>query len=182
MGEMMRRYWVPACLSEELPIPDSDPFRVRLLGEDLIAFRDSSGRVGLMDQLCPHRRAGLFLARNEEGGLRCLYHGWKIDVEGNILETPCEPAGSNFKDKVKAKAYPVHEAGGIVWTYMGPKQHQIPFPNYEWTLCPLPNISIAKTFIEADYLQPVEGNADSSHADVLHHGLETIIFRNADKP
>ncbi|HEY3115209.1 MAG TPA: Rieske 2Fe-2S domain-containing protein [Chloroflexota bacterium] len=182
MGEMMRRYWVPACLSEELPIPDSDPLRVRLLGEDLIAFRDSAGRVGLMDQHCPHRRAGLFLARNEEGGLRCLYHGWKIDVEGNILETPCEPAGSNFKDKVKAKAYPVHEAGGVVWTYMGPREHQTPFPNYEWTLCPLQNISIAKTLVEANYLQPVEGNADSSHADVLHRGLETIILRNPDKP
>jgi nitrite reductase/ring-hydroxylating ferredoxin subunit len=182
MGEMMRRYWVPACLSEELPEPDCDPFRVRLLGESLIAFRDTEGRVGLMDELCPHRRAGLFLARNEEGGLRCLYHGWKIDVEGNILETPCEPTGSTFKDRVKAHAYPVREQGGIVWTYMGPREHQIPFPNYEWTICPPGNVSIHKTLIEANYLQPCEGNADSSHADILHRGLETLILVDPNKP
>ncbi|MBM2811063.1 MAG: Phthalate 4,5-dioxygenase, partial [Chloroflexi bacterium] len=127
MGDMMRRYWVPACLSEEVSEPDCDPFRLRLLGEDLIAFRDTGARVGVMEQLCPHRRAGLFLARNEEGGLRCLYHGWKIDVDGRIIEMPCEPPDSTFKDRVRAKSYPVHEAGGVIWTYMGPREHQPPF-------------------------------------------------------
>src|SRR5881392_2693728 len=129
MGDMMRRYWIPACMSEEVAEPDCDPFRLRLLGENLVAFRDSNGRVGLMDELCPHRRAGLFLARNEEGGLRCLYHGWKIDVEGNILETPCEPVGSTLKDRVKARAFPTVERCGLIWTYMGPREHMPPFPN-----------------------------------------------------
>jgi phthalate 4,5-dioxygenase len=182
MGEMMRRYWIPACLSEELPEPDGDPFRVRLLGENLIAFRDTQRRAGLMDELCPHRRAGLFLARNEEGGLRCLYHGWKIDVEGRILETPCEPDGSTFKDRVRAHAYPTHEAGGLVWTYMGPKEHQPPFPAYEWTRVPLGNVSIAKTLQDCNYLQACEGTVDYAHADILHHGYHTLLHPDPEHP
>src|SRR5581483_10233670 len=162
MGDMMRRYWIPACTSEEVAEPDGDPFKVRLLGEDLIAFRDTAGRVGLMDRLCPHRRAGLFLARNEEGGLRCLYHGWKMDVDGNILEMPCEPAESTFKERVKQRAYPTHEAGGLVWTYMGPRELQPSFPNFEWTICPRPNICVGKTMQECNYFQPVEGHGDST--------------------
>ncbi|MBM2810079.1 MAG: phthalate 4,5-dioxygenase oxygenase subunit [Chloroflexi bacterium] len=176
MGQMMRRYWVPACMSEEVAEPDCDPFRVRLLGEDLVAFRDTNGRVGLMDQLCPHRRAGLFLARNEEGGLRCLYHGWKIDVDGRILEQPCEPPDSTFKDRVRAKAYPTHEAGGLIWTYMGPREHQPPFPDFEWNIVPDGNRSIAKVLTEANYLQPCEGNSDHTHAIILHNGYESILF------
>jgi phthalate 4,5-dioxygenase oxygenase subunit len=182
MGDMMRRYWVPACMSEELPEPDCDPIRVSLLGERLVAFRDSNGRVGLMDELCPHRRAGLILARNEEGGLRCLYHGWKMDVDGNVLEMPCEPPGASFAGRVRQLAYPTHEQGGLVWTYMGPREHMPRFPDYEWTLCPSGNVSIAKTLTECNYLQPCEGNADSSHADILHRGLETLINRDPNKP
>src|SRR4051794_14326537 len=106
MGDMMRRFWIPACLSEELPGPDCDPIRVRLLGEDLVAYRDSEGRVGVLDELCPHRGASLVYGRNEEGGLRCIYHGWKIDVDGRVLETPCEPIGSTFKDRQRHIAYP----------------------------------------------------------------------------
>ena len=113
MGEMMRRYWVPACLSEELPEPDCDPIRLRVLGEDLIAFRDTEGRAGVMQERCPHRGASLFFGRNEEGGLRCLYHGWKMDVEGNVLETPCEPAESRMRFHIKHEAYPVVEQGDV---------------------------------------------------------------------
>src|SRR5581483_4571715 len=117
MGEMIRRCWTPACLSEELPEPDCDPIRVRLLGEDLVAFRDSEGRVGVMDEHCPHRGASLVLGRNEDCGLRCLYHGWHINVEGRILDMPAEPEGSDYKNRIRHQAYPVREAGGLVWVY-----------------------------------------------------------------
>jgi phthalate 4,5-dioxygenase oxygenase subunit len=119
MGDLLRRYWMPALLSEELPEQDGPPVRVRLLGENLIAFRDSSGKVGLVGEYCPHRGASLFLGRNEEGGLRCSYHGWKYDTAGNILEMPncLDPA---VRSSIKQTAYPCREVGGIVWTYMGP--------------------------------------------------------------
>lgn len=179
MGEMFRRYWVPACLSDELPEPDCDPIRVRLLGEDLVAFRDSSGRVGLVAEHCPHRGASLWLGRNEEGGLRCLYHGWKMDVHGNVLDMPCEPAGSTFKDRVKHLAYPTHEQGEMVWAYLGPPERMPGFPDFEWTLVPSANRSIAKVREECNYLQGIEGQVDSSHGDVLHSGLEKLILKNA---
>src|ERR1043166_6881236 len=121
MGEFFRRYWLPCLLSEEIAEPDGPPVRVRLLGEDLIAFRDSNGRVGLLAEKCSHRRASLFYGRNEECGLRCIYHGWKYDVEGNIIDTPADPAESMIKHHVKHIAYPCQEVNGIVWTYMGPK-------------------------------------------------------------
>src|SRR5215469_14051450 len=119
MGALMRRHWIPACLSEEVAEPDGAPLKVRLLGEDLVVFRDSEGRLGVLDEFCPHRRASLALGRNEECGLRCLFHGWKMDVDGNVLEMASEPAESSLAQKVKTKAYPVREAGGFVWTYMG---------------------------------------------------------------
>src|SRR5579859_428927 len=131
MGNFMREYWVPALLSSELPTPDSDPVRVLLLGEKLIAFRDSSGQVGLIANNCPHRGASLFFGRNEESGLRCVYHGWKFDVQGNCIDMPNEPAESDFKQKVKATAYPCTERGGIVWTYMGPRTTPPPLPDLE---------------------------------------------------
>ena len=124
MGLMMRRHWVPALLSEQLATPDCDPVRLRLFGEDLVAFRDTEGRIGVLGEHCPHRKASLFFGRNEECGLRCLYHGWKFDVRGNVLEMPSEPAKSSFADRVKHKAYPVEEAGGFVWVYMGPAEHR----------------------------------------------------------
>src|SRR5262245_32982458 len=120
MGDVMRRYWLPALVSGDLPEPDCAPLRVRLLGEDLVAFRDSSGRVGLMEELCPHRLASLFLGRNEENGLRCVYHGWKFDVEGRCVDMPNEPVESSFKEKIRQPSYPVVEVGGVIWTYMGP--------------------------------------------------------------
>src|ERR1700720_1965463 len=121
MGELMRQYWLPLLQSDELPEADGRPLRARLLGEDLIAFRDSAGKVGLLANNCPHRGASLFFGRNEEEGLRCVYHGWKFDVTGRCVDMPNEPAESNFKDKVRAAAYPCAERNGIVWTYMGPR-------------------------------------------------------------
>ena len=122
MGELTRRYWIPALLSEEIPTPDCPPVQVRLLGEDLVAFRDTNGRIGLLDEHCSHRGTSLFYGRNEECGLRCIYHGWKYDVEGNVLETPAELEGSRLKDGVHHPAYPCIEANGIIFTYMGPKE------------------------------------------------------------
>ena len=119
MGDLLRRYWTPALLSTEMPEPDSPPVRVRILGEDLVAFRDTNGDVGLFAQACPHRGASLFFGRNEEAGLRCVYHGWKFDTTGACVDMPSEPAESNFKTKVRVNAYPTHESGGVVWTYMG---------------------------------------------------------------
>src|SRR5229473_2122825 len=131
MGDVMRQYWLPAMLSSELPSPDSDPLRVMLLGEQLIGFRDSNGKVGLVANNCPHRGASLFFGRNEEAGLRCVYHGWKFDVGGNCIDMPNEPAESDFRTKVKAVAYPCQERGGIVWTYMGPRTEPPPLPDLE---------------------------------------------------
>ncbi len=122
MGSLMRQYWIPAARSDELPEPDCPPVRIRLLSENLLAFRATSGRVGLIQNHCPHRGASLFYGRNEEDGLRCVYHGWKYDVTGQCVDMPSEPEESNFKAKVKAIAYPCAERGGVVWTYMGPRQ------------------------------------------------------------
>ena len=132
MGELMRCYWLPALLSEEIATPDCPPVRVRLLGEDLIAFRDSQGRVGLLGEHCAHRGTSLFYGRNEECGLTCIYHGWKYDVDGNVLETPAEPASSDFKKKLRHAAYPCKEIAGIVFTYMGPAEKLPVLPRYEW--------------------------------------------------
>ncbi|MCL6598140.1 MAG: Rieske 2Fe-2S domain-containing protein [Alicyclobacillus macrosporangiidus] len=169
MGEVFRRYWIPALLSEELPEPDCPPVRVRLLGEDLVAFRDSSGRVGLLDAYCPHRRAHLFWGRNEECGLRCVYHGWKFDVEGRCVDMPNEPPESNFKHKVRTTAYPCWEGGGVVWTYMGPPELQPQLPDYEWLRAPATHRYVSKTFEDCNYLQALEGGIDTSHSSFAHN-------------
>ena len=122
MGQLMRRHWLPACLIEEVPEPDGAPVAIRLLGEDLVAFRDSDGRVGVMNRYCPHRGASLVFGRNEDCGLRCLYHGWKVDIEGSVVEMPSEPAASCAAQTIRHKAYPTHEHGGFVWAYMGPRE------------------------------------------------------------
>lgn len=168
MGELLRRYWIPALLSEEIPEPDCPPVRVRLLGEDLVAFRDSTGRVGLLDEHCSHRGTSLFYGRNEECGLRCIYHGWKYDVEGNVIDTPAEPADSTLKYKVHHTAYPCREAAGMVFTYMGPEDKMPLFPEYPWTKLPADQIFVIKSFQECNYLQGLEGDCDSSHISYLH--------------
>jgi phthalate 4,5-dioxygenase oxygenase subunit len=168
MGDLMRRYWLPALLSEEIAMPDSPPVRVRLLGEDLVAFRDSEGRVGLLDEHCSHRGTSLFYGRNEECGLRCIYHGWKYDVEGNVLETPAEPAESDFKRKIHHTAYPCKEVGGFVFAYMGPREKMPLFPLYEWVSLPADRMHVVKSYLECNYLQGIEGDFDSSHTTFLH--------------
>ena len=133
MGEVMRRYWMPALISSELPEPDCAPVRVQLLGEELVAFRDTEGRIGLLDEFCPHRRVSLWLGRNEESGLRCVYHGWKFDVAGTCVDQMNEPPDCSFAHKVRTTAYPTVELGGIIWAYMGPREKMPPLPEFEWT-------------------------------------------------
>jgi phenylpropionate dioxygenase-like ring-hydroxylating dioxygenase large terminal subunit len=168
MGNLFRRYWIPALLAEEIPEPDGAPARVRLLGEDLVAFRDTSGKIGLLDEHCAHRGTSLFYGRNEECGLRCIYHGWKFDIDGNVLDTPAEPPDSTLKNKVHHTAYPCVEAGGMVFTYMGPKDQMPVFPSYAWLGVPQNQIYIAKSRLECNYLQALDGDCDSSHLNFLH--------------
>ena len=171
MGDLMRRYWLPALLTAELPEPDGDPQQVRLLGEDLVAFRDTRGRVGLLAEYCPHRGASLAYGRNEECGLRCIYHGWKLDVDGNVLDTPAEPPESTFKDRVKHVAYPTHEQNGVVWVYMGPRDRMPAFREWEWMQAAPEQLGVTKIYQDCNYLQGVEGSIDSAHSDYLHSSL-----------
>src|ERR687884_858098 len=153
MGGLMRRHWLPVCMSEEVAERDGTPVRVRLLGEDLVVFRDSDGRLGVLDEHCPHRRASLALGRNEECGVRCLYHGWKMDVEGNVLEMASEPPESGFVEKVKMKAYPAREAGGFVWAYMGPAETMPEFEPPAWAPSPDVRTSIVKMSVRCNWAQ-----------------------------
>jgi len=173
MGETMRRYWIPALLARELPEPDCPPVRVKLLGEDLIAFRDTQGRIGLLDEFCPHRRVSLFFGRNEECGLRCVYHGWKFDADGRCVDQMNEP--ESFAHKVHITSYPTVEAGGIVWAYMGPADLRPALPLFGWTQLPATHRHVSKVIQETSYLQGVEGGIDTSHAPILHrtHGADS---------
>jgi phthalate 4,5-dioxygenase len=168
MGEVMRRYWIPAALSSELAEPDCSPVRVKLLGERLVAFRDSQRRVGIVDEFCAHRRASLFLGRNEDSGLRCVYHGWKFDVDGHCVDMPGEPPETDFKDKIRLKVYPTVELGGVVWTYMGPKDQCPALPKFEWTGVTAEQRLVSKTWQECNWLQALEGGFDDAHASFLH--------------
>jgi phthalate 4,5-dioxygenase len=168
MGNVFRRYWLPGLLSAELPEPDGAPVRVRLLGEDLIAFRDSTGAVGMLDAYCAHRRAPLFLGRNEKCGLRCVYHGWKYDRTGKCVDLPTEPKESTYKDRIALKAYPTWEGGNLIWTYMGPLPAPPP-PDYELIRAPATHRFVSRTVQDCNYLQALEGGLDSSHATILHN-------------
>ncbi len=168
MGQLMRRHWIPACMSEEVAEPDGKPVRARLLGEDLVVFRDTEGRIGVLDEYCPHRRASLVFGRNEECGLRCLYHGWKFDVEGAVVEMTSEPAGSGFAAKVRHKSYPAREAGGFVWTYMGPAAEMPEFEPPAFAPTPDVRVSILKIKVKANWAQITEGQIDSAHSSSLH--------------
>ncbi len=172
MGELMRQYWVPALASSELPAPDGPPVRVKLLGEELIAFRDSTGAIGLLGNHCPHRGASLFFGRNEEAGLRCVYHGWKFDVNGACVDMPNEPPESSFKSKVRPTAYPCRERGGVVWTYMGPRSAPPPMPDIEPNMVPDGFYSVGVTMRNCNWLQGIEGDIDTSHLQILHQGSE----------
>jgi phenylpropionate dioxygenase-like ring-hydroxylating dioxygenase large terminal subunit len=182
MGETMRRYWIPALLVREIAEPDGPPVRVRLLGEDLVAFRDSDGRIGLIDEYCPHRRASLFFGRNEECGLRCVYHGWKFAVDGSCVDQMNEPEENQFKHKVRVTAYPTCELGGLVWAYMGPAEKIPPLPKFAWTRAPETHRHVSKVIQECNWLQGLEGGLDTSHAPILHRLLKDDARRGGIKP
>jgi phthalate 4,5-dioxygenase oxygenase subunit len=170
MGDLYRRYWIPAMLAEELPGPDCPPVRVSLLSERLIAFRDSTGSLGLMDEFCAHRGVSLWFGRNEESGLRCPYHGWKYNTTGQCIEVPSEPAESGYCGKIKLKSYPCIEAGGVIWAYMGPPAEQPAPPAFEWCSVEPNQRFLSKRWQESNYLQALEGGIDSSHVSWLHRG------------
>lgn len=186
MGELIRRYWIPALLSEEIPKADCPPVRVRMLGEALVAFRDSLGRIGLLGESCAHRGTSLYHGRNEQCGLRCIYHGWKYDVDGNVVDTPAEPGGSDFKKKLRHTAYPTHEAGGVIYAYLGPRDRMPLFPNYEWTRVPLNQTYVTKSLLECNYLQGLEGECDSSHLSFLHRAVDNarnqLLYKSDTSP
>jgi phenylpropionate dioxygenase-like ring-hydroxylating dioxygenase large terminal subunit len=170
MGNLLREFWMPAMLSSELPTPDSEPVRVLLLGEQLIAFRATDGTVGLLAHNCPHRGASLFFGRNEENGLRCVYHGWKFNASGECVDMPNEPAESDFKSKVKAVAYPTRERGGVVWAYLGPREEPPPLPDLEGNMLPESAQTVRAFQLQANWLQVLEGDIDTSHVGFLHYG------------
>jgi len=182
-GEFMRRYWQPFLLSSELPEADCPPVRVRLLCEDLVAFRDTDGRVGLIDAHCPHRRAPIFFGRNEECGMRCVYHGWKFDRNGDCVDMPSEPAGTPLQARVKIKAYPTFEGGGVVWAYMGPREHMPAPPDYEWMRAPETHRFVSKTYEDCNFLQALEGGLDTAHSSYAHNNdiANRNMPRNRDK-
>jgi len=170
MGDLMRQYWVPALLSEELPAPGCPPVRIRLLGESLVAFRTGTGEVGLLEHACPHRGASLFFGRNEADGLRCVYHGWKFDVAGRCIDMPSEPPESTFKHRVRATAYPCRERNGVVWAYLGPRATPPPLPDLEPNMLPAGTWTVAAVLRECNWLQALEGDIDTAHLGFLHLG------------
>lgn len=169
MGELFRRYWLPALAIDELPSPDCPPVRLPILGEQLVAFRDSEGCVGILDAACSHRQASLYFGRPEEGGIRCGYHGWKFDIKGRCVDIPSEPGSlGRFADQISLRSYPTLEQGGVIWVYMGPPEHQPPPPAYEWATLPSSHVFVSRRLQECNYLQTMEGGLDSSHLSILH--------------
>ncbi len=174
MGELLRQYWMPALPSTELPAPDGPPKKVRLLGEDLVMFRDTRGEVGLLAANCPHRGAALFFGRNEDCGLRCAYHGWKYDVTGRCVDMPNEPVESTFKDKIRARAYPCRDVNGVIWTYMGPREVPPALPAFEINTLPAEQVYPPLMMLEeCNWVQALEGDIDSSHIDFVHAKLRS---------
>jgi phthalate 4,5-dioxygenase oxygenase subunit len=168
MGRLMREHWLPGCMSEEVAEPDGAPVRIRLLGEDLVAFRDTNGRLGVVDEHCPHRRASLALGRNEQCGLRCLYHGWKVDVDGNVVDMPSEWREGVANRQVKHRHYPSREAGGFVWIWLGPPDAPREFEPPAWAPTPNVRTSIVKMHVRCNWAQVLEGAIDSAHSSTLH--------------
>ncbi|MEO6151802.1 MAG: Rieske 2Fe-2S domain-containing protein [Croceibacterium sp.] len=180
MGAMLREYWVPACRSAKLAA-DGSPERVRLFGENFVAFRVTDGRVGFMQEACPHRCASLALARNEDNGLRCVFHGWKFSVEGKCVDAPTEPRAQRerFADSVPVRSHPVHEAGGLVWVYMGAAATPPRFPDYEFTSLPDSHVQPYRGIIRTNWLQGLEALLDSAHVTFLHSAnLNSTVGRD----
>ena len=168
MGELLRRFWMPVLLCAELPERDGPPKKIKILGEDLLAFRDSNGRVGVVEPHCPHRGANLYFGRNEECGLRCAYHGWKFDVEGNCLDLPTSPPDSGYKETIRLLAYPTREWADMIWVYMGPNEHMPELPQLEVGLVPAGQRYVSKKWQDCNWVQSVEGALDTSHFSFLH--------------
>ena len=172
MGDVIRRYWIPVFLSSELSEPDCPPIRVKVLGENLVGFRDTNGKIGLLDEFCAHRGSSLWFGRNEEAGLRCVFHGWKYDINGNCVDMPNVPEEErSFREKIHLRAYPTVEFAGMIWAYMGPKEKIPPLPKFEWTQFPASHIHLTKTWQECNWLQALEGGLDTGHVSFLHWGL-----------
>ena len=168
MGQIMRRHWLPVCMAEEVNENDGAPVRARLLGEDLVVFRDSQGRLGVLGEHCLHRGASLVFGRNEDCGLRCLYHGWKFDVEGNVVDMPSEPPGAAARLAKKHKSYPAREGGGFIWIWMGPRDQMREFESPAWAPTPETRIAIVKMHVACNWAQVLEGSIDSAHSSSLH--------------
>jgi phthalate 4,5-dioxygenase len=181
MGDLFRQYWMPALLAEELPENDSPPVRVKLLSERMLAFRDSQGRYGLIDEFCAHRGVSLWFGRNEESGLRCSYHGWKYDVTGQCIEVPSEAENSSFCENVKLRSYPLVKIGDLLWTYMGDPAKRPPLPEFEFAQVPPEQTYTSKRIQQCNWLQAFEGGIDSSHVTFLHSGglKNDPLFRGA---
>jgi phthalate 4,5-dioxygenase oxygenase subunit len=179
MGDFFRSYWIPALVAEELPEPDCPPVRLTILSEKLLAFRDSEGRFGLIDEFCPHRRASLWFGRNEMSGIRCAYHGWKFDVTGQCTEVPSENPKTGFCASIKIKSYPLVARGGVLWTYMGPPDRQPPLPEYEFATVPLDQTYMSRRSQECNWLQAMEGGMDAVHVAFLHRLDGDPMFKGA---
>ena len=181
LGEYFRRFWQPVALSEEIPLPDCPPIRVTVMGEELLLFRDSAGKVGLIDRYCAHRGADLFFGRNEECGIRCIYHGWKYDTEGKCIEMPNVPSGAAYHDSIQIKAYPTREFADMVWAYMGPAEFMpVMVPQLEVGLVPPENRYVTKRLIECNWAHSMEGALDTAHFSFLHMPAPSQI--NDDNP
>jgi len=170
MGALFRRYWMPALLSSEVAAPDCPPVRVKLLGECLVAFRDTKNQIGLVDEFCAHRGVSLWFGRNEDCGLRCPYHGWKYDVTGQCVDLPSEGPDGPMRPRMKLKSYPCLELGGVVWAYLGPPELRPEPPGIEWAHVAPERRFVSKRLQECNYLQAMEGGIDSSHVSFLHSG------------
>lgn len=173
MGKLFRSYWLPVLLSEELPKPDCPPVRVTLLGEKLIAFKDTEGRLGLISEFCAHRGVSLWFGRNEHNGIRCPYHGWKFDVTGQCVEVPSEPSSKGFCQKIKLDGYPLVERGGVLWAYLGDTAYEPELPEFEFAMVGDDQRYISKRFQYTNYLQAMEGGIDPHHVAFLHSGEVT---------
>jgi phenylpropionate dioxygenase-like ring-hydroxylating dioxygenase large terminal subunit len=182
MGNLLRRYWTPACLASEVPVAGGAPVRVRLLGESLVAFRDTSGTVGLVQENCAHRGASLYFGRNEDCAIRCPYHGWAFNAQGDCVDMPSEPRP--FADRIKIKAYPTHESGGIVWTYMGPAGTMTPFRDFGSESIDSEKVFATKMLSTCNWVQAMEGNLDTAHISHLHQfeAIDEIPDDGSDKP
>ncbi len=190
MGNLMRRYWVPVVCSREIAEPDCPPVKVQLMGEKLLAFRDSSGSPALISEFCTHRGVSLYFGRNEEMGIRCSYHGLKFNRHGECVDVPSAPNSPQVCERMRIQAYPCIERGSVVWAYMGPPEHQPAAPEVEWCTLPESHVYVTRRLQECNYLQAMEGGIDTAHVsfvhkyevdtDPMHQGVKALDYIKAD--